>query len=118
MLGGSGGNAGPALDGIGKKLSREQLLEALLAPSARIAEGFGATTLTLDDGTVHVGLVTKDQDGSVTLVPVQGDPVTVTQSRIRSRSANAMSAMPPMGSALSKTQLRDLVEFLAAQRKD
>ncbi len=116
-LGGNGGNAGPVLDGIGKKLTRQQLLEALITPSLRIAEGFGTVTIELDDATAHTGVVTKDQDGSVTLVPVSGEPVTVPQSRIRSRTPNAASAMPPMGGPLSKTQIRDLLEFLGKQQK-
>jgi quinoprotein glucose dehydrogenase len=36
-----GGNAGPPLDGVARRLSRQQLLEALINPSARIAPGYG-----------------------------------------------------------------------------
>ncbi|WP_266366357.1 HEAT repeat domain-containing protein [Tellurirhabdus rosea] len=36
-----GGNAGPRLNGVASRLSREQLLEAVINPSARIAPGFG-----------------------------------------------------------------------------
>ncbi|WP_128545317.1 HEAT repeat domain-containing protein [Larkinella soli] len=36
-----GGNAGPRLNGVAGRLSREQLLEAVINPSARIAPGFG-----------------------------------------------------------------------------
>ena len=116
-LGGSGGNAGPVLDAIGKQLTRQQLLEALITPSLRIAEGFGTVTIELDDATSHSGVITKDQDGGVTLVPVSGEPVNLQQSRIRSRTPNAASAMPPMGTALSKAQIRDLIEFLSKQQK-
>ncbi|MBM3975196.1 MAG: hypothetical protein FJ301_13970 [Planctomycetes bacterium] len=117
-LGGSGGNAGPALDGIGKKLTRAQLLEALVAPSARIAEGFGATTVRLHDGTMHVGVITKDQDGEVVVAPANGEPVRLQATAIASRTPNAESAMPRMAGPLDRRQVRDLVEFLGRQRKD
>jgi quinoprotein glucose dehydrogenase len=117
-LGGNGGNAGPALDGIGRQLTREQLLEALLAPSARIAEGFGATLLELHDDSLLLGVVTRDQDGSVTIVSATGEATEVPWTRIRARRANAESAMPRMGGALTKRQVRDLIEFLSRQRRD
>ncbi len=117
-LGGVGGNAGPALDGIGKKLTRDQLLESLIAPSARIAEGFGAVTLETTDGNQILGVITRDQDGSLTIVSVNGEATEVPWTKVRSRKPNAESAMPKMGGPLSRRQLRDLVEFLARQRKD
>ncbi|MDP5060579.1 MAG: HEAT repeat domain-containing protein, partial [Maribacter sp.] len=43
-VGGSGGEVGPALDNIGNVLSREQLLEALIEPSLRLAPGYGTIT--------------------------------------------------------------------------
>ncbi len=117
-LGGTGGNAGPPLDGIGKKLTRDQLLEALITPSARIAEGFGTTTLELHDDSLLVGVVTKDQDGMVTIVAATGEATEVPVTRIRSRKPNAESAMPKMGGPLDRRQLRDLIEFLSRQKKD
>jgi mono/diheme cytochrome c family protein len=36
-----GGNAGPRLNGVADRLTRQQLLEALISPSARISPGFG-----------------------------------------------------------------------------
>ena len=116
-LGGSGGNAGPVLDGIGIKLTRDQLLEALITPSARIAEGFGTTTIETNDGGIFVGVVTGEQDGNVTIVPADGKPVKVLLSRIRSRTPNSASAMPAMGGPLDRRQVRDLIEFLSRQRK-
>lgn len=116
-LGGSGGNAGPALDDIGAKLTRDQLLAALITPSARIAEGFGATTIELHNGMLHVGVVTRDQDGAVTVVAATGEATEIPWTSIKSRKANAESAMPKMGGALSKRQIRDVIEFLSRQRR-
>src|SRR5690606_2254464 len=41
-IAGSESTVGPTLDAIGSRLSRAELLEALLEPSATIAEGFAA----------------------------------------------------------------------------
>jgi putative membrane-bound dehydrogenase-like protein len=38
---GFGGNAAPELRGVASRLDREQILEALVYPNARVAEGFG-----------------------------------------------------------------------------
>ncbi len=115
-LNGNGGNAGPVLDGIGKKQSRGYLLESLVAPSAKIAAGFGSTTLHLHDGGLLVGFVTKDQDGMLTIVDLTGAAQDVAWNRIARREASSTSAMPPMAGALNRRQLRDLVAFLASQK--
>jgi putative heme-binding domain-containing protein len=116
-LSGTGGNAGPVLDGIGVKQTRDYLLEALITPSARIAEGFGSTTVELHDGSVQVGFVTKDQDGAVTVVGVSGEATEIPWSKIKQRTPNGASAMPAMGGPLSRRQIRDLIAFLAKQTK-
>ncbi|MCA8964064.1 MAG: HEAT repeat domain-containing protein [Planctomycetes bacterium] len=115
-LGGNGGNAGPVLDGIGKRQPRAYLLESLVAPSAKIAEGFGSTTIHLHDGGLLVGFVSKDQDGMLTIVDTTGAAQEVAWNRIAKREASSTSAMPPMAGALNHRQLRDLVAFLANQK--
>lgn len=115
-LGGNGGNAGPNLDAIGKRVTRAHLLESLLLPSAQIAPGFGSTTLRLHGGDLLVGFVSKDQDGVVTIVGVDGKAQDVPWNRIAERQASSSSAMPAMGGALTRRQIRDLVEFLATQK--
>jgi putative heme-binding domain-containing protein len=42
-----GGNAGPRLNGIANRISRQQMLEALITPSARLSPGYGMVTLEL-----------------------------------------------------------------------
>src|SRR5690606_18126356 len=51
-----GGNAGPRLNGVANRLSREQLLEALIDPGRRIAPGFGMVVLELTDGRTVSGI--------------------------------------------------------------
>src|SRR5678815_3475832 len=47
---GAGASVGPSLREVGSRLTREQLLESLLEPSAQIAPGFGAVQVTLKNG--------------------------------------------------------------------
>ncbi|MEZ6037850.1 MAG: HEAT repeat domain-containing protein [Planctomycetota bacterium] len=115
-LDGTGGNAGPVLSDVGKRLPPEQLLESLLQPSAKIADGFGTVALELTDASMAFGVVTREADGVVTIVDLTGKATDVPVAKIRRRTASTTSAMPPMGGPLSKTQLRDLIAFLK-QRK-
>ena len=62
-------------------------------------------------------MITKDQDGQVTIVDLDGKPTDVPVGRIRSRQANKESAMPPMGGPLDKRQIRDLIAFLKQQKR-
>jgi len=116
-LNNNGGNAGPVLNGVGTRLTPEQLLASLITPSAAIAEGFSTTTVEQTDGSIIAGVITKDQDGEITIVDINGKESRIANSKIRSRSANKDSAMPAMGGSLSKRQLRDLMAFLKRQKK-
>jgi quinoprotein glucose dehydrogenase len=111
---GRGGNAGPVLDGIGTRQQRDYLLESLIDPSAKIAQGFATTLLELHNGDLVAGVLVREQDGVVELVDVQGETHKVPVDRIKSRSASPTSAMPPMGGPLDKRQVRDVVAFLAS----
>ncbi|MGE3172594.1 MAG: PVC-type heme-binding CxxCH protein [Planctomycetota bacterium] len=113
-IAGKGGNAGPLLDGVAGRGTREYLLESLVQPSARIAAGFAMTVLTLQDGGVVAGTVTREQDGVVEVTGLDGTPRQVPLTQIASRATTTESAMPPMAGLLDRRQLRDVVEFLAS----
>ena len=115
MVGGEGGAAGPALDGIGRTHSREYLLEAIVAPNTTIAPGYDAVFVTRRDGTTVMGSIAGEDDTGLTLRPVSGEaPIRVPRADIAKRE-NAPSSMPEIfGTVLTRTELRDLVEFLAS----
>lgn len=108
---GQGESVGPDLAQVGEKLTRANLVEALIDPSARIAPGYGAVTLVLKDGRRVTGTLLKEGESSLTL-EVSGEESRIGRAEIVDRE-NAPSSMPPMGMVLSKKQLRDLVEYLA-----
>ncbi len=109
---GQGGEVGPELTNIGNILSREQLLEALIEPSARLSPGFGMVTLTLDDGQTVSGILMEENEEELILRTSAAEPLEVAISRIKERQ-NLPSSMPPMGTIMSKREIRDMVEFLS-----
>jgi putative heme-binding domain-containing protein len=112
-VGGEGGIVGPSLKGIGSRLTREQILQALIEPSARIAPGYGTVTLRLQDGQEVSGTLISENEHEIQLKTNDAEPLKVAISRIKSRE-NAPSGMPPMGSLMSKREIRDVVEFLSS----
>ena len=115
-IGGQGGEVGPNLSNIGNILSREQILQALVEPSARISPGFGMVVLTLKDGQTAAGILTSENDHELVLKTSEAEPLKIAVARIAKRD-NVPSSMPPMGHIMSKREIRDVVEFLSGLKK-
>ena len=115
-VGGEGGIVGPDLSRIASSLTREQLLESLINPSARIAPGYGSVSLKLKDGQEVVGTVMKEVDNVLTIKTNDAEPLVIPVSRIAKRE-NLPSGMPPMGETLTKREIRDIVEYLSGLKK-
>lgn len=109
---GAGGQVGPALDSIGAVLSREQILEALIEPSARLAPGFGSVTLQLKDGQSVSGVLLSENATRILLKSTEAEPIAIPKARV-ARRINQPSSMPPMGRVISRRELRDLIEYLS-----
>jgi len=115
-IGGQGGAAGPELGDIGPKYPREYLLESIIKPNAHIAPGFDTVAVTLKTGGVAVGTVGAETATTLTLKPVEGAPVEIQKSNIAQRDT-APSSMPEIyATILTKSEIRDVVEYLANQR--
>lgn len=106
-----GGLVGPDLSRIGAELSREQLLEALIVPSARLAEGYGTVSVTLEDGRTLTGTLADETDSTLTIT-TPGGAEAVAKADVAQRT-HAPSAMPPMQGLLTKRELRDVIAYLA-----
>jgi putative heme-binding domain-containing protein len=103
------------LDNIGKTLSKEDLLIALVEPSKRLSPGYGSVTLTLVAGTKVTGLLLEDNKDSMR-VKVGTEVKEIAKKDIAS-SALGASSMPPMGTLLTKRDIRDLVSYLSTLKR-
>jgi putative heme-binding domain-containing protein len=113
IVGGEGTMVGPNLKGVASRLSREQLLQALIEPSARISPGYGSTNFVLTDGQEVTGAIISETAEEIQLKTNDAEPLRIAVSRIKSRE-NLPSGMPPMGSLMSKREIRDVVEYLSS----
>ncbi|MGP0062426.1 MAG: PVC-type heme-binding CxxCH protein [Isosphaeraceae bacterium] len=108
-----GGEVGPELSGIGARKDRKYILESIVEPNKEIAQGFETIVLATADGQVITGVFRGEDDKEVRLITAEGKPVAVPKDSIEDRKRGP-SAMPAdLAPKLSKTELRDLVEFLA-----
>ncbi|MGB7393100.1 MAG: HEAT repeat domain-containing protein [Pricia sp.] len=108
---------GPPLQNIGNILTREELLESLIKPSARLAPGYGSVSLILKDGQKVTGILEEETEEGLTLRTSAAEPLEVPAGRIEKRE-NMPSAMPAMGKLITKRELRDLIEFLAGMKQE
>ncbi len=111
---------GPELTHIGASRDRVYLLDAVINPNKVIAPGFDTVIVTLTDGNVVGGrLVSEDAANlKIETLDAQGKPLptTVPKATIKQRDS-APSPMPPgMGEILTRSELRDVVEYLATRR--
>ena len=107
-----GGNAGPNLKGVATRLTRKELLESIVAPSASLANGYGVVSITLTDGSKVTGTLLEENSREVRLKPGSGESQTIQKAQISERR-DLPSSMPAMGSLLTKREIRDVVAFLA-----
>lgn len=111
-----GGSAGPPLNGIASRLSRQELLEALVEPSKRIAPGYGSVILELDNGQDISGILESETEESITLKMGNRPDTVVLKNNVEKRE-NAISSMPDMKNLLTRGEIRNLVSFLATLKE-
>jgi quinoprotein glucose dehydrogenase len=112
----SGGAVGPDLSAIAKEKNREYLLEAIVAPNAKIAKGFEPVIAVMDSGKVYAGTKKSDDGETLKLMLADGTVISLAKDEI-DELAKGQSAMPAdLIKHLSLADLRDLVEYLAQQK--
>lgn len=112
-----GGDAGPGLHGLASRMSKEKILESLIAPSATIASGFGVVSLDLKDGSSHVGAVINETEDAIQIRIGKDDVKSISKSSIDLRE-DLPSSMPGVVNILDKMQIRDLVAFLSNLKQE
>lgn len=113
-----GGNAGPDLQGLlaragGGEKGREHILESIIYPSKKIAEGWETVSIKTTDGETVAGVLKAESATDLTLEVPNVGAVKLAKAKVASRQGG-LSGMPDdISKTLSKQDIRDLVEFLS-----
>jgi quinoprotein glucose dehydrogenase len=112
-INGEGGDVGPDLTHVAAQKDREYLLESLVFPNATIAAGFETVIVTLKNGAAYAGIIKSENESTLEINSPEEGLLRLKKTDIQSRD-KGLSAMPEeLGQALSKQDLRDVMEFLS-----
>ena len=114
---GRGGQVGPDLAGFAAQFNRGEIIDSILAPSRRLANGYISVILATDSGQVLTGLVRNESAFSLELVDGEGRVVRLAKEAIEIRRPSQKSLMPAgLVDHLSDAEFADLVEFVGSLR--
>ncbi len=118
MVNGTGKDVGPGLSEIGKKLSREAMLEAVLFPSAAIDHNYETYVIELKNGGVQQGLKVSETAEGLTLKDAQAIVRTFRRAEIESVAKSPISLMPAdLAKEMTAQDIADVVEYLLTLRE-
>jgi putative heme-binding domain-containing protein len=114
-FGAEGIEFGPHMDGVGTRLKREDIVESVLDPNAKIAPGFLTTNVETKQGAAYSGFVMNESPETLTLKMAGGLTQDVKVADIKSRENIKQSSMPEgLANGMSASEFLDLVEFLSS----
>jgi putative heme-binding domain-containing protein len=117
-LGGQGGKVGPALDDIGLKYKREELMTSILEPSRTIANGYESIIVTLNSGKTIVGVFKGETPETVNVMDDEGRLHEIAKKDIEERALSPISRMPNgLNEGMTLQDFADIVAFLETCRE-
>ena len=112
-VGKEGGAVGPELSSVASKYPRDELIAAVLNPSAKIASGYEPTVLALADGRVLTGIVRNETAQSLEIQDADAKMTRVAKDQIDERKRSEVSLMPNgLAEGLTPQDFADLIAYL------
>lgn len=109
---GRGNNSsGPDLSNVARQMTLGELETALSDPSARIADGYGVASVTLNNGSVLKGFARSRSIHDVLLQTLDGKLHSLNESEYRQVKLESGSLMPALQASASEK--RDLIAWLS-----
>jgi putative heme-binding domain-containing protein len=112
-IGGAGGKVGPELGTIGASAPLDYIIESVLAPAAKVKEGYHAINLTLKDGTAAAGVLARETDKDLIVRTATGQEQAVPKANVASRESIGSLMPASLVASLKDRERIDLYAFLA-----
>ncbi|MCY2965413.1 MAG: c-type cytochrome, partial [Planctomycetota bacterium] len=104
---------GPLLLDIAKRYKRHELVESIVKPSAKIAQGFESQYFLSNSGKIYDGFVVRESGEEVELRNVAGVSTILKKDEIEERGKRDVSIMPTgLVDKLTPQQLVSLLDYL------
>ncbi len=104
---------GPFLGGIAARYKRHELIESVLKPSQKIAQGFETQYFVTDDGLLVEGFVVRESGDEVELRNANGVASIVRKGSVEERGRRELSIMPTgLADRLTLDDLAGLLAYL------
>jgi putative heme-binding domain-containing protein len=118
---GEGGAVGPDLTGVGRRLNRRDLFDAVFTPSRHVSDQYQNTLFQLENGDVVVGR-RMDEDRERIVVapdPLTDERVEIPKRKIVRMKPSQLSPMPDgLLDTLKKFEVLDLFAYLESDGKE
>jgi putative heme-binding domain-containing protein len=112
-----GGRLGPELSHIGKSRTRRDLVESVVFPSFRMAQGYYPVRIRTESGEVFNGIVSKQTDSQVEIVCGADKTYRIDRSDIEEFAESKVSVMPNgLDQQMSLQEFADLLVFLESKK--
>jgi putative heme-binding domain-containing protein len=104
---------GPYLGGIFTRYSRTEVLESIVRPGAKVAQGFATNAFVTTEERQLSGFVIREGQDDVVIRDLTGTETTLRKSQIASRQVLEGSTMPPgLVDGITVPELASLLAFL------
>lgn len=109
-----GGDVGPDLRGVGKRLSRLQVLESIVAPNRAVSAGFRTTVFALRDEKLVEARVLLEDATKFRVMNADAKVFDILKSDVEEKR-DGLSAMPEgFDKLLTPLELRNVIEYLCS----
>ncbi len=104
---------GPHLVDIGKRYKKMELVESILKPDAKIAQGFDTVAFSTKSGKILTGFVVSESAQQILIRQITGISLELKKDSIEEKTVLKNSMMPAgLVGNLTAEQLSDLISYL------
>lgn len=106
---------GPPFAGTGRRLKREEIIESILEPNAKVDPKFAITNLELASGEALTGFIAKETADTLSFTMPGGLVRDIGKTDVKKRETLPQSSMPEgLAATMSPQEFLDVVEFLVS----